>query len=296
VALGHIAFNVITAILALMILPFLIYGIRKAGAILHLPGSTEATLALFHTAFNLLGLLILFPFIDQIAAFLNRRFRSSDEDMAQPVFLDKTLHQMPILAISALLKESTRLQQLSENLILDAFLADRKKPDGLAKEAQALKVLGTAISEVPGQLNTASLSMESTGDISQILRTTRYLQDAVSLAPRIAGIQGKITGLKDDQTRQLCCATLDEAKKTIKAGQESPQNTSALIEALQQFENSYRDTKAALLENAARGLIDIERLQSILDNLSQLRRLVQQMSKASRTLNIITNKNSEQGA
>ncbi|GAK34331.1 hypothetical protein JCM17846_12480 [Iodidimonas nitroreducens] len=58
--------------------------------------------------------------------------------MAQPVFLDKTLHQMPILAISALLKESTRLQQLTEDLILDLFFANRKKPDHPIKMDQGL--------------------------------------------------------------------------------------------------------------------------------------------------------------
>lgn len=71
VALAHFIFNFITAITAFLLLPFLAKFLMGIETLKHDP---VITLALFHTIFNVLGVLILLPFIGFIAQYLNRLF------------------------------------------------------------------------------------------------------------------------------------------------------------------------------------------------------------------------------
>jgi phosphate:Na+ symporter len=71
VALAHFIFNLITAIVAFLILPFLtqfLMGIQE------LQTNPVIALALFHTLFNVMGVVLLLPFISLMAKFLKRLF------------------------------------------------------------------------------------------------------------------------------------------------------------------------------------------------------------------------------
>ena len=67
-ALSHIGFNLITGVVALCLLPLMLAFVHQLGDILELESSPTALLALFHTLFNLLGVLIMLP----VAAPLSR--------------------------------------------------------------------------------------------------------------------------------------------------------------------------------------------------------------------------------
>ncbi len=70
VAAGHAAFNLISGLIALLILPALLLITSKFGNLAGFGNSTVAVLALFHTIFNVFGVLIMFPFINKIALLL----------------------------------------------------------------------------------------------------------------------------------------------------------------------------------------------------------------------------------
>lgn len=61
-AAAHILFNVLTGLVALAILPWLIDFLSVLGVWLALDGSVTARLALFHTVFNVLGVVLIWPF------------------------------------------------------------------------------------------------------------------------------------------------------------------------------------------------------------------------------------------
>src|SRR5690606_33220506 len=67
------------------------------------------SLALFHTAFNVLGVMLMWPLADPMAAQLKRRFRSHDEAEGQPRYLDRNVASVPSLAVDALRRETFRL-------------------------------------------------------------------------------------------------------------------------------------------------------------------------------------------
>jgi phosphate:Na+ symporter len=71
VAMAHFIFNFITAVAAFLLLPFLTHFLMDIQALKNDP---VTALALFHTIFNILGVLLLLPFISVMANFLNRLF------------------------------------------------------------------------------------------------------------------------------------------------------------------------------------------------------------------------------
>jgi phosphate:Na+ symporter len=100
-ALGHILFNVITGLIALLVLPGMLWLVALLADAMDLDANPALSLALFHTLFNVLGALIMLPLIGKIAQGLNRLFRSREADQAEPRYLDSTLINTPDLALSA---------------------------------------------------------------------------------------------------------------------------------------------------------------------------------------------------
>ncbi len=103
VALSHFLFNFIVDILALAFLYPLIHFITNV------LGFDNALMALvaFHSTFNLLGIILFLPFIKLFARFLNRRFKSDDNHVAQ--FITHVPTNVPEIAIESLQKEVRHL-------------------------------------------------------------------------------------------------------------------------------------------------------------------------------------------
>jgi len=87
-ALGHIGFNVITGVVALLLLPLMLWLIDWLASALHLQDNPAVFLALFHTVFNVMGVLLLLPFTQRLADWLEGFFRSHDDQLARPQHLD----------------------------------------------------------------------------------------------------------------------------------------------------------------------------------------------------------------
>jgi phosphate:Na+ symporter len=67
-AVAHILFNLLTAALALALLPVLLAGaVAVAGE-----GDPAVAIALFHSSFNVLGVMVLFPFVERFAGWVER--------------------------------------------------------------------------------------------------------------------------------------------------------------------------------------------------------------------------------
>jgi phosphate:Na+ symporter len=110
VAAGHILFNLMTGAIALAILPGLLWLVGEIGEELGLAAVPAMILALFHSVFNLLGVLLMLPFTNRLAGFLEGRFRTTEETEGRPRFLDKNVLTTPPLAVDALTHELQRVR------------------------------------------------------------------------------------------------------------------------------------------------------------------------------------------
>ena len=112
VALAHFIFNVSTGAVALVLLAPLSQGIERY--VPELDG--VAKIALFHTVFNLMGVLIWYPFIRPLEHFLLRFFKK------EPLRVTKFIHNVPPtvpdMALDALQNEYKALSERVEEFAL----------------------------------------------------------------------------------------------------------------------------------------------------------------------------------
>jgi len=112
---AHFTFKLITGIIALVFITQLGQLVELVAAITGIATENYIfKLALFHTLFNLLGVLIMLPFMNPLVDLLKRLFvdtRTEDEEqhIEYPVYLNETILSYPQTALRALLDESTRL-------------------------------------------------------------------------------------------------------------------------------------------------------------------------------------------
>ena len=119
-ALAHLIFNLLTGLFALVIIGPLARLVAYLSGILGIaPDDYTLQLALFHTLFNVLGVLLMLPFIKKLEELLLRFIRDrgdKDKDIDEPKFLNKAVLEFPGTVISSLEKET---RYLFENAVFE---------------------------------------------------------------------------------------------------------------------------------------------------------------------------------
>ncbi len=108
---AHFIFNVSTGIVTLLFIYPLANLVDYLSELFGI-AATDYTLklALFHTIFNVLGVLLMVPFITKLETFLLRFFKERvDKDIDEPKFLNEAVLEFPGTLITSLLKESKYL-------------------------------------------------------------------------------------------------------------------------------------------------------------------------------------------
>ena len=108
---AHFIFNVLTGIVALAFIFPLAKFVRLIAETVGI-ASDDYTfkLAVFHTIFNVIGVLLLVPFISRLERFLIKVIKdNASTDIARPKYLFEAAMQFPTSAVESLLKESKDL-------------------------------------------------------------------------------------------------------------------------------------------------------------------------------------------
>ena len=108
-ALAHVVFNIVTAVIAVVFLHQLAEFVNFSARTLGIPdGNYVLKLALFHTTFNIIGVLAVSPFTTQMVHFLEQRFIRKEVGI-QPKYLDDAVIKMAEPALAAIHKETERM-------------------------------------------------------------------------------------------------------------------------------------------------------------------------------------------
>jgi phosphate:Na+ symporter len=108
---AHLIFNMITGLVALTLIYPLANFVNLLSESMGI-SSTDYTLklALFHTIFNLLGVILMIPFIKKLEVFLVRFFKEKEnKDIDEPKYLNEAVLEFPGSVISSLTNESKYL-------------------------------------------------------------------------------------------------------------------------------------------------------------------------------------------
>lgn len=282
-AAAHILFNLLTGGVALLLLPWLIAFLGVLREWLGLEEAPAAKLALFHTLFNVLGVVLIWPLADRLTRMLEARFRSADEELGRPRYLDATVLAVPALALDALAREVRHLGGLALATVRTAAEEPPAPGPSPAHDHQAVTRLSTAIADFIAQLNRAGMARESAARLPELLRLARYYESAAELAAE-AGAATAEAGTPtagdapalDFRDRALALlALLDPA---------SPAAAEAREAAYQSAQDAYQAVKAHWLEAGAHGNIPVTAMDARLRAASALRRALEQAVKAARRL------------
>lgn len=280
-AWAHVAFNVLTAGVALLLLPWLVGALALVRATIDPAPGPAFTLAVFHSTFNLLGVLLMWPLAERLTRHLQRRFRVREEDEGQPRFLDDTALAVPTLALDALEREVSRTGQVAVRIVRATLAGD--SPDTLRSDHAILSSLDGAIERFVQRLRSASMSRPASARLAGLLRLQRYHEEAAEQCMVAAALPPPAPG----DTRLSGAATAwVEATHALLALCESaePAPVPALEAARAAMEARYEDYKAQLLAAGADARLGLGEMERILRRCSALRRAIQQVWKSRRRL------------
>ena len=147
---AHLIFNVTTGVIAIVFIFPLANFVNYLSEIVGI-GLSDYTLklALFHTIFNVLGVLIMIPLISRLERFLLKFFKDKNgKDIDEPKFLNEAILEFPATVISSLLKESKYLYKKAIfeivahglNIHRDDIKSDKKIKNILKNSTKKLKV------------------------------------------------------------------------------------------------------------------------------------------------------------
>lgn len=123
---AHLIFNLVTGVIAIALIQQLILLVDWISNSVGIAADNYTLkLAVFHTAFNLLGIVIMLPFIGRLVSFLQRVIAEPAPDIETPRYLSSASLEIPDAAIEAVRKETARLYDLSVDIITHGLSLNR---------------------------------------------------------------------------------------------------------------------------------------------------------------------------
>lgn len=107
---AHLIFNLVTGLAALFLIQGLVVAVDLLGAWLGIAADNHTLkLALFHTLFNLLGIMLMLPLVNVLVSWLERYLKEDNVHRDKPRFLSDASLAMPQVALQAATKETRHL-------------------------------------------------------------------------------------------------------------------------------------------------------------------------------------------
>lgn len=268
VASSHVAFNLVAAGAALALLPHLLAAITWLTATLGFTTDPAIALALFHTAFNILGVLLIWPLTPALVRLLENRFLSQEEDESRLRYLDQTVLAVPALGIAAALKETRRLRDLATRAI-GAWLAAPDRPDRLPAAIAAAHALAGGIAEFLARLTTQPISPREAAEIQGLMRALQHCVAALEDAGTARGT------LADVETVPPQRIELEHRIRALLArpGEMTPENEAGLLAHREEI-------KDELVHLAALHALSIDSLDHALRGMNAELRMLRHLRKA----------------
>lgn len=284
-AMGHVLFNLIAAIAALALLPWMLDAVHEAAETVLGSASVGTTLALFHSAFNVLGVLLMWPLSDGLVRELSRRFGRDEEARGAPRYLDRNVMAVPAVALQALTREMARAGRHAGEIVQLALRPDRPESAPLEARVDAFDRLMTAIAQAITDVDRSVLSEPTAQGLGTLIRVSRHYRTAVEQA-------SIVTALREEALQEgVDVARLDtELASAMRALIERADvdregfDLKSTEQALGVLEERYERDRTALREAAARGDVPATAAMTGYHLLGEARRAVRQLVLAAEDL------------
>lgn len=285
-AAAHVLFNLLTGAVALVLISPLLYFLEHMQMAMVGHASVPATLALFHTVFNLLGVLLLWPFTAALVRSLEQRFRDREEDLGRPRYLDRNVVATPALALGALGLELSRMGELARTLAIGAMSTERRSGVRLQMEKDAVRRLAEAVQDFAVNMQRTDLPENISASLPNALRVARYYTEVAELAMAIEDVQQEAEFVQDEALAAEMAGFRSAGVQLLKLCNPGLPDfaTAPCEERLPRLEEDYQALKAHLLRGGTQGTMKVRTMVAHLDQYSLIHRMLGQTSKATRYL------------
>ena len=290
---AHMIFNLTVGIVAMVFISPLAAFVDLSAAWLGIAADDYTLkLALFHTIFNVLGVLLMLPLIDWLVAFLERKLPDKLEidGVEQPQFLTDAIVDYPDAALAALTSETQHLgvnameilaetlglkgrDLLSEEPIKDIIARSRSIPEGHVKALyrRRIKTIYSAILEFASKAR-PRMNPEQAAKLDALKQANVSLVEAIKELRLIRRNLARYSGSDNETIRagyDLIRAHLAEFLRTVVRLREEP-DPKVVRAALKQLRSEAKKDEAlasGYVENAIReGLITGDMASSFIND------------------------------
>jgi phosphate:Na+ symporter len=188
VSLSHLVFNVVTGLVALLTLPMLI---RIVSFFVDIQADSLMGLALFHTLFNVIGVVIFFPFLGLFSHLLVKLY--PEHKTIFTVFLHQTPPEVTDAATAALRKEighllqecqlyNLRLLRIDEKLVFDSdlpFELNRRRKYTSEELYENIKLLHAEIFTYYSKVQAHKLNEAESKELERLIYASRNMMNSV---------------------------------------------------------------------------------------------------------------------
>jgi len=138
-AMAHMIFNLVTGLIAIGGIYQLMIAVEWLSAQLGIASDNYTLqLAVFHTLFNLIGVLVMLPLLGVLVRLLNKAIPSDEVEIERPMYLSSGLTDIRDAALEAVRKETIRLYDLAAGVIADGLSIQR---DALESEEKVKRIV-----------------------------------------------------------------------------------------------------------------------------------------------------------
>ncbi len=287
VALGHVFFNLITAIAAVALLSQMLWLGEIIQRAIEGQSSPAVSLAIFHTTFNILGVLLMWPISDRLVQFLKGRFQTTEETESKPRHLDKNVLALPYIALDALTLELSRVATLSIHLMQQSLARG-----GISDKVDEKAAIIRNLAQESGKFATALNKTELTPFISEAVLSLMHSTQEYLLTTEICE---DLSRQEDLMSRFNGCKFSDDLHTFLSAADRhldslTPDNTAEDItspDSYQAVETSYDTLKNAILVRTSFGSLKVSEMDNLLQFANQVKRGCRHLWKAARRLNAV---------
>jgi phosphate:Na+ symporter len=291
-ASAYLAFNLVTGVAVTILFALSLWGLRVLPMADRLAAHPALVLAGFYTFFNLVGVALFWPATKRFAAFMERLFRTAEEDEAQPRFLDKAVIATPTIGVDALVRELGRMGEIACAAAQAALTGGRDVLSSVKGRRIAVRSLALAIGDFVKLLRRRNLPTAAGESLPTVLRGIQYYEEVAVLAERTLSLRITLEARPLQQVLSSIRALYAAAAHVVAAASPlSPDSRPEKSAAeMVEFLKLYQSVKEALLRAGADEDLAISDLSACLDQISRVRRMIEQTTKAARYLHGLTHR------
>jgi phosphate:Na+ symporter len=195
-ALAHLVFNLVTAAVTLLLVAQLTALVDVVARVAGIAAEDYALkLAIFHTIFNTLGVILMLPLTGRLVTFLERRVPEPEPDISRPRYLNAAIDEYPETLESALRQEVSHLYANAVKLVLHGLNLHRETVFSAGDLAAAVRSSRSPIDLDIGDEYERRVKTLYAAIVDFATRAARHRESAPELVGRIDALRDMAGGL-----------------------------------------------------------------------------------------------------